>query len=319
MAIDKTIYGTPLTQETVELYWCVYKNLEKEVIALTDVISFDDTQMNVYSIRIAELILRIAAEIESLCKDLYETLALPHPNNGFKFDFHCIKAFNERWGIESKVVTIVHPLVRFSQKDIYPFKNATNGTAEKCTSNIWKFANNEVKHNLRNCLKSATIRALVEGMAALYLLNVYSRYQQHPQGLQSRTAAELFDPTLGSDLFKVGVQRVLDVHGDADRFEMLAVEPDLKSVFRIIPTNDALKCMRDLLKRVSSDAIIYFRSRAFEQDGDVLAVRIQQDRINRLSSEARMYALHKHAGEFSKVIETMSYQVSLIENASCAH
>jgi hypothetical protein len=37
-AITNTSYGNPLTQDGINLYWSIYKNLEKELIALTDII-----------------------------------------------------------------------------------------------------------------------------------------------------------------------------------------------------------------------------------------------------------------------------------------
>ena len=49
-------YGAALTQDSIDVYWCIYKNLEKEVVGLTDVIHFTDDQKQVFSIRIAELI-----------------------------------------------------------------------------------------------------------------------------------------------------------------------------------------------------------------------------------------------------------------------
>ena len=36
------------------LYWAVYKNLEREVLELANIIHFDDDQLKVYSIKISE-------------------------------------------------------------------------------------------------------------------------------------------------------------------------------------------------------------------------------------------------------------------------
>ncbi len=38
------------------LYWAIYMNLEKEVSALADLVHFDDNQLSVYSVRIADLL-----------------------------------------------------------------------------------------------------------------------------------------------------------------------------------------------------------------------------------------------------------------------
>jgi len=45
------------------LYWSVYKNLEKEVLELSNQIHIDDEQLNVYSIKISELLIRCSVEI----------------------------------------------------------------------------------------------------------------------------------------------------------------------------------------------------------------------------------------------------------------
>jgi len=54
------------------VYWPVYSNLEKGVDELAFAIHIDDAQLGVYSSRITDLILRAAAEIESLSKELYK-------------------------------------------------------------------------------------------------------------------------------------------------------------------------------------------------------------------------------------------------------
>lgn len=48
------------------LYWPVYKNLEKEFLKLADYIHFSDDQIETYSMFIADLIVRCSIEIEAL-------------------------------------------------------------------------------------------------------------------------------------------------------------------------------------------------------------------------------------------------------------
>ena len=49
-----------------QLFWNAYKRLEKEVLAISEVIQFDDHQRNVYSPKIGDLLVRSVIEIESL-------------------------------------------------------------------------------------------------------------------------------------------------------------------------------------------------------------------------------------------------------------
>ena len=54
-----------------DMYLPVYEKIEKEIIELSSCIFFDDNLLKVYSLNIADLIIRCAIEIESLVKDIY--------------------------------------------------------------------------------------------------------------------------------------------------------------------------------------------------------------------------------------------------------
>lgn len=88
---------------TPNLYWPVYKNLEKEFLSIADFIHFSDDQANVYSMHIADLILRCAVEIEALSKELYCQLGGnmdPANEDGIPrdlyFDTDCLKLLEEK-------------------------------------------------------------------------------------------------------------------------------------------------------------------------------------------------------------------------------
>lgn len=52
------------------LFFPIYKQLEKELSELSYYISFDKKQLNVYSIKISDLLLRTVSEIENIAKEL---------------------------------------------------------------------------------------------------------------------------------------------------------------------------------------------------------------------------------------------------------
>jgi hypothetical protein len=54
-----------------QFFWNAYKRLEKEVLQLSENIHFSDDQLNVYSSRIGDLLVRTVIEVESLAKVLY--------------------------------------------------------------------------------------------------------------------------------------------------------------------------------------------------------------------------------------------------------
>ena len=53
------------------MYWPVYKNIEREFLKIAEYINICDEQLKVYSFHIADLIIRCAIEIEAISKELY--------------------------------------------------------------------------------------------------------------------------------------------------------------------------------------------------------------------------------------------------------
>ena len=102
------------------LYWSVYKNLEREFLGLADVIHFDDAQLDVYSVRLADLIVRCAVEIEGSAKILYFRPEIGGKKPCPKFDFDCLKELDDKWMLSHKVVLVTAPTLYFSQKEIMP-------------------------------------------------------------------------------------------------------------------------------------------------------------------------------------------------------
>ena len=108
----------------MNLYWSVYKNLEKELIRLADIIHFDDKQMNVYSIHMADLLIRTSVEIEAISKHLYEVNGgnmNPIDDKGdpraLYFDSDCIQELDLKWHITRKVVNVVSANFYFEKKE----------------------------------------------------------------------------------------------------------------------------------------------------------------------------------------------------------
>lgn len=56
----------------MNLYWPIYKNLEKNLLELSQFIHFSDDQESVYSLYISDLLIRTAVEIEAISKELYK-------------------------------------------------------------------------------------------------------------------------------------------------------------------------------------------------------------------------------------------------------
>jgi hypothetical protein len=196
------------TAETIRLtivtniYWPVFKNLEKGVDELAFAIHIDDAQLKVYSSRITDLILRAAAEIESLSKELYKSNGGTKTGD-IKFDDVAVKHLKTLWLLDQKKVIISSPHCFQSDRVLTPFvKNEirTSSTTGKMTYS-WNNAYQNLKHDRAQSLTFGSVKYLFDIMAALYLLNVYYKKETIPLGKDS--AGINFPINLGSTLFSV--------------------------------------------------------------------------------------------------------------------
>lgn len=183
-------------------YWPVYKNLEEETLQLTKYINFDDNQMGVYSMHIADLIMKIVVEIESLSKELYKSNGGPdvYDDNGnmrdLYFDTDCINYLNTQWNICEREIIVSCASFNFNNSNNKIIKPLHNANKRGTSSSKWNKAYQAVKHDRRNNLKKGNIENLISALGALYILNIYYKdevYQYKSNGS--------FDNRLGSDIF----------------------------------------------------------------------------------------------------------------------
>lgn len=187
-------------------YWPIYKNLEEETLQLTKYIQFSDDQLDVYSMHIADLIMRVAVEIEALSKELYKDNHGPDmfDENGNKrnlfFDTDCIKYLNDKWGICNREIMVSCSSFYFTKNEnrvIKPLKRA-NYNGDKGA--VWNRAYQAVKHDRRNNLMKGNIGNLIKSLGALYILNIYYRNDKFEYGTPL-APDKFFDNRLGSDIF----------------------------------------------------------------------------------------------------------------------
>ncbi|WP_037320415.1 hypothetical protein [Salegentibacter sp. Hel_I_6] len=182
------------------IYWPVYRNIESELAKLTYDIHIDDNQINVYSSKISDLILRSAAEIESISKELYKKNGGVKENN-LQFDKDCIKHLNQIWKLEDKVIIISSSACFQSQKIIKPFIKTEKNFKNKLTYS-WNNAYQNLKHNRYESLHFGSLKYLFNILAALFTLNLYFK-------------EEVFDITqnsnvpenMGSEIFSIKVHK----------------------------------------------------------------------------------------------------------------
>lgn len=194
---------------TINLFWPVYKNLEKEFLQLANYIHFSDDQTKVYSMHIGDLIIRCAIEIEAISKELYFNLGgnpSPVDDSGNKrdlyFDTDCLDLLEKQWGLSKKRI-IVSGSTFYFLDDTNRFLAPLHKANKRGTSGSkWKQAYQAVKHDRKNSLKKASIDNLLHAMGALYILNLYYKNETFSIGRVYRSNNE-FDNRVGSDVFSV--------------------------------------------------------------------------------------------------------------------
>ena len=184
------------------LYWPVYQNIENELLSMTNYIRFDDKQLDVYSDKLLELLLRTWVEIEAISKELYLNNGgkVIKPESKMYFDKVCLKHLEEKWCLSEKIVQIVNTNMYFSQDNLIlcPLEKAYEFGD---TASEWKQAYQSIKHNRSQNYSQGNLKNCIKSLAALYLLNIY--YKNESIKLKNNFEVNNFDLTQGSKIFSI--------------------------------------------------------------------------------------------------------------------
>ena len=189
------------------LYWQVYKNLEREFQELADTIYINDVQQEVYSMKIADLLIRTVIEIEALAKELYLANGGPVvPDEDMYFDTVCMNHLNGLWNLDAKVVQVVSPNVYFDKEENKVLRPLHKAHKRGTSSADWNKAYQAVKHNRVKELPKGSIKHFLHGLAALYLLNLYYKDEQLKN--LSEKDKGIVDRSFGSSLFAIKLHSI---------------------------------------------------------------------------------------------------------------
>lgn len=179
-------------KEKATLYFPVYKRIENEVLQLASAIFFCDKHRDVYSLDIADLIIRCAIEIESLAKDIFRRENGSSPSSPSE----CFSWMENNWKISQKEVIVHSPLFHFDTLgSLCPF-DYKNGSEEDYYSTY-----NAIKHDRAKNINNATVDILIRALGALYILNIYFEHIRIP--LNDDRHAVKVDKTFGSEVFEI--------------------------------------------------------------------------------------------------------------------
>jgi len=229
------------------LYYSVFKNIEREFINLSNLIHINDEQLKTYSVKIAELLIRTVVEVESISKELYSLNGgLKEDDKNLFFDTDCIQFLEEKWKLSEKLIFISSPNLYFeidSNKLLTPLKKANKRGS---SSSDWLKAYQAVKHNRGKNLKKGNLKHLIRALAGLYILNIY--YRNTTFNLDKDGTGTGFDSNLGSDLFSVKLHVSQTISVDSNYL----INPDFNEcIYLIKATNKTREDVQNSLKEIN--------------------------------------------------------------------
>lgn len=270
---------------TQNLYWPVYKNLEKELLDLAGYVHFSDDQLGVYSTFIADLIMRCSVEIEALSKELYCMLdgdmspTDPQGNTrDLYFDTDCLEILEKKWILSKKQITISAINFYFideKNKVLTPLHKANKRGS---SGSKWKQAYQAIKHDRRNSLKMANINNLLQVLGALYILNLYYRDERIDIGRVYFSDHD-FDNRVGSEIFSAHYCRATDLRMQLkmdDSCIASSLEKELDQSIFIIKYDD--KSFKEMHKNFCLDNQI--ASEQFEKSPEIKEFLISHPEYN---------------------------------------
>lgn len=240
-------------------YWPVYKNLERELIELSDVIHINDEQLGIYSIKIVEMLIRTVVEVESISKELYFL------NGGEKlddkdlfFDTVCIGLLENKWHLSKKKVQISATNFYFNLDKNRVFTPLNKANKRGTSSSDWQKAYQAVKHSRVESLTKGNLKNLIWAMAGLFVLNLY--YKDNIYELGKDATGTNFDNGFGSSIFSVKIHKNqtisigVDYSKDADFDECIYLVKSTDVTRNVV--RDAIKVLNEKVAEKQSINIL---------------------------------------------------------------
>mgnify|MGYP000965766816 FL=1 len=296
----------------MNIFWNIYKNIERELIEISNIIHIDDNQLSVYSPKITELLIRTVIEVEAISKELYFKNGGDKANdNQLFFDTDCIDFLDNKWLLSKKKVIVSAPNFYFSDEDnrvLTPLKKANKRGS---SSSKWLIAYQAVKHNKNNSLSKGNLKNLIGALAGLYVLNIYYKDLEFLLGRDYNGTN--FDSSLGSSLFSVKVHTNEHVEFSVDnRLYKKNINYD-ECIYIIEPTQKAKNIFLDFAQKYFEEIL----QRKLETLDRILISRkenMTDEEIISITEEIRddksieQKILKENVSSLSKIYNDMTYQ-----------
>lgn len=302
------------------LYWNVYRSLERELLDIADTIHIDDKQLSTYSTRIANLLVCTVIEIESISKELYfrEGGSMPDERDLY-FDTDCLALLESKWTLSKKVVMISNPILYTIDPSNQCFTPLHKAFKRGTSGSDWKKAYQAVKHDRSGSLSQGNVKHFIRALGGLFLLNLY--YQDQGFDLGGDVTVKSFDLSLGSSLFSIELHPFSgDLNGNYTKKENYE-----QCTYLVCPTQESQELFQEALcevNKIASDRAIS----SLQQDIESLSPSLTEDERNKKVKELEdMYhreysdkyfipTLLGNGGVLSKAVRNIKYEVILNKN-----
>lgn len=233
------------------LYWNVYKSLERELLALAEFIHIDDSQLNVYSMKIADLLIRTSVEIESISKELYFREGGTKPDDkDLYFDTDCLALLESKWSLSKKVVMISSPIFYLKESDNIYLTPLHKAHKRGTSSSDWQKAYQAVKHNRAKSLNKGTLKHFIRSLGALFLLNIY--YNNRKYYLDKDNYGTSIDANLGSSIFSINIHPFQGFETDGQYCKLGNFD---SCTYLVQPTEETKEILKNVLNKVRKEIL----------------------------------------------------------------
>ncbi len=300
----------------LNIYWPVFKNIEKEFEDLLYHIHLDDNQLKVYSSKITDLLLRTCSEIESLSKELFIKNGGILPEKGYLNFDNAIKYLNTLWNIEKKSIIVSSYNCFINDRVIKPFtKNTKRTDTERMTYN-WNNAYQNLKHNRYESIHFGNLKNLLYGLSALFILNIYYKDENFHLGDDSHLSK--FDLSLGSSLFSISFHEEPSFTHKSEYLKGINFK---ESIYLVIPDQFLYGRLKEVLTKINSkrteritQAMINSVSQTKDLNKAIESIKKEFTDNYTVFNKYQLPAIKENAIELHKRTLEMKYHLELNKN-----